>query len=148
MGIVKPLKKNSFNRISSKSKNTYLNLLLKIYRFLSRRVASNFCFSVLRRLYMSRKNLSKVSLSRLIRFSSKNFSKTVVIVGKVLNDDRLIKIPKISLCVLEISESARKRILDSGGRILYLEQLASQNPSGKNTLLLRARKKHSNLNKL
>jgi len=51
----------------SKSKNLYHHLLVKLFRFLSRRTDSGFSKTVLRRLVSSRVNRPPVSLSKLIK---------------------------------------------------------------------------------
>nr|UXY87453.1 60S ribosomal protein L18 [Cryptomonas sp.] len=132
--------KGNFNRSSTQSKNVYLGMLMKIYRFLSRRTNSKFNCAILKRLQMSRTNRPSISLSRLIRLSNKNISKTIVIVGKVLNDDRVIFIPKISVCALKVSKTTKKRIIAAGGNVLTFDQLAVTSPSGRNTILIRGPK--------
>mmetsp|Transcript_35091 Transcript_35091/g.68787 ORF Transcript_35091/g.68787 Transcript_35091/m.68787 type:complete len:152 (-) Transcript_35091:1357-1812(-) len=134
-------------RSSAKSSNIYLFFLIKIYKFLSRRTNSKINQTILRRLVMSRKNQPSISLSRIIRFGPKERNKTIVVVGKVLNDERVFFIPKLSLCALRISSSAKERILKSGGNVFTLDQFAVKFPTGKNSLLLRGSKsiKKSNL---
>jgi large subunit ribosomal protein L18e len=144
MGIYnsRTIGKKKFNRSSSQSKNIYFGVILKIYRFLTRRTNSKFNYAVLKRLQMSNKNQPAISLSRLVRLAYKNLSKVVVVVGKVLNDDRLITVPKLSICALMITNSTKKRIIAAGGRVFTFDQLAAENPMGKNTILLRG-PKHS-----
>ena len=142
MGIYnsRAIGKKKFNRSSTQSKNIYFGMILKIYRFLTRRTNSKFNYAVLRRLQMSRKNQPAISLSCLVRLAHKNISKVVVVVGKVLNDDRLITVPKLSICALMITNSTKKRIIAAGGRVFTFDQLATENPMGKNTILLRGPK--------
>jgi len=138
--IKKNLSKFSKSRSSAKSSNIYLSFLIKIYRFLSRRTNSKINQTILRRLVMSRKNQPSISLSRLILFGSKDKKKTIVVVGKVLNDERIFLIPKLSLCALRISSSAKERILKAGGKVFTFDQFAVKFPTGKNSLLLRGSK--------
>jgi large subunit ribosomal protein L18e len=49
-----------------------------------------------------------------------------------LDDERLLTIPKLTLCCLKIAESARKRILAAGGNVLTFDQLALKAPTGIN----------------
>jgi large subunit ribosomal protein L18e len=128
-------------RSSTKSSNVYLSFLIKIYRFLSRRTNSKLNQIILHRLLMSRKNQPSISLSRVILMSSKEKTKTIVVVGKILNDERILKVPKISICALRVSSAARKRILNSGGQVFTFDQFAVKFPTGKNSLLLRGPKK-------
>ncbi len=64
--------------------------------------------------------------------------KVVVIIGPVTDDERLLEVPKMKICALKFTTSARQRILKAGGSALTLDQLIIANPLGSNTLLLRA----------
>ena len=121
-------------RKATKSDDLYLNMLVKLYRFLARRTDSKFNSIVLRRLFMSRRNRQPLSLSRLA--SNQKEGKTSVVVGTVTNDVRLHQVPKMKLAALRVTESARKRILAAGGEITTLDQLAQSAPLGQNTVLL------------
>ncbi|KAL5348762.1 hypothetical protein ACLOAV_006182 [Pseudogymnoascus australis] len=131
----------STHRKAPKSDNVYLKLLVKLYRFLARRTESSFNKVVLRRLFMSRINRPPVSLSRVVaNVSEKSNNKTVVIIGTVTDDNRLLTVPKLSIAALRFTATARARILAAGGEILTLDQLALRSPTGSNTLLLRGPK--------
>ncbi len=138
----KSKKKSLIKRNLSRSKNIYLNLLIKIYRFLATRTKTNFNFVILKRLFASRSNKAPVSLSRLIKYSDKK--KMIVVVGKVLNDERNVWIPRLSVCALKFSSSARQRILEKGGEVFSFDQLARNNPTGKGVILLRGKTKKKN----
>ena len=71
-----------------KTKNPYNRLLIKLYKFLSRRTDSKFCETVLKRLHMSKVNQPPIGLHRLSKYMSKKEGKTAVIVGKVTDDVR------------------------------------------------------------
>jgi len=128
------------NRKDAESKNPYLQLLIKLYRFLSRRTESHFNRVVLKRLYMSRVNRPCMSLSRVLRYTKGKESQTVVVVGTITDDARLFEISKVSVCALHFTAGARARILRAGGECLTLDQLALRAPTGSNTLLLRGPK--------
>jgi large subunit ribosomal protein L18e len=66
--------------------------------------------------------------------------KIAVIVGKVTDDVRMLEVPKLTVCALSVTESARKRILAAGGEIITFDQLALRCPTGENTVLLRGPK--------
>ena len=149
------------HRKAPKSDNVYLKLLVKLYRFLARelppffssifidgnanssgRTDSSFNKVVLRRLFMSRINRPPVSLSR-IAANIKNVDatkKTVVVVGTITDDNRLLTVPKVQVAALRFTATARARITAAGGRALTLDQLALERPTGANTLLLRGPK--------
>ncbi|KAI9849769.1 MAG: hypothetical protein M1838_006270 [Thelocarpon superellum] len=137
--------KNS-HRKAPKSDNVYLKLLVKLYRFLARRTDSAFNKTVLRRLFMSRINRPPLSLSRIVSVSASKQSaehhagKTVVIIGAVTDDNRLLTVPKLSVAALRFTATARARIEAAGGECLTLDQLALRAPTGTNTLLLRGPK--------
>jgi len=123
-----------------KTQNPYNKLLIKLYKFLSRRTDSKFCDTVLKRLHMSKLNQPPVGLHRLSKYMSKKEGKTAVIVGKVTDDVRMLECPKMSVCALAFTETARKRITAAGGECITLDQLALRAPKGTNTVLLRGPK--------
>lgn len=128
-------------RTAPASKNVYLALLVKLYRFLARRTDSRFNKTVLRRLYQSRTNRPPVSLSRLASYvNESNAKSTIVTVGTVTDDERLLQVPKISVAALRFTQSARARIIKAGGECLTLDELATRAPTGSNTLLIRGKR--------
>ena len=58
-------------RRAPRSRNLYLLLLVKLYRFLARRTGSKFNQTILKRLFMSKTNRPPLSLSRLVRHMKK-----------------------------------------------------------------------------
>ncbi|KAK0636403.1 60S ribosomal protein L18 [Bombardia bombarda] len=103
------------HRKAPKSDNVYLKLLVKLYRFLARRTDSAF---------------------------NKNGGdkKTIVVVGTITDDNRLLAVPKLDIAALRFTATARARIVAAGGQALTLDQLALEKPTGANTLLLRGPK--------
>ncbi|KAI5211322.1 ribosomal protein L18e [Aureobasidium subglaciale] len=136
----------SGHRKAPKSENPYTALLVKLYRFLSRRTDSKFNAVVLRRLYMSKINRPPMSLSKIVATAANKYSskahegKTIVLVGTVTDDNRLLELPKLSIAALRYTNTARARIIAAGGEALTLDQLAMRAPTGANTLLLRGPK--------
>ncbi|KAL5364564.1 mitochondrial carrier domain-containing protein [Aspergillus floccosus] len=129
------------HRKAPKSENVYLQVLVKLYRFLARRTESNFNKVVLRRLFMSRINRPPVSLSRIAsNVTESHKGKTIVVIGTVTDDNRLLTVPKLSVAALRFTATARARIEKAGGEVLTLDQLALRAPTGANTLLLRGPK--------
>mgnify|MGYP006104024887 CR=1 FL=1 len=123
-----------------KTKNPYNRLLIKLYKFLSRRTDSKFCATVLKRLHMSKINQPPMGLHRLSKYMSKKEGKIAVIVAKVTDDVRMLECPKMSVCALGFTETARKRITAAGGECLTFDQLALRAPKGTGTVLLRGPK--------
>jgi len=66
--------------------------------------------------------------------------KIAVIVAKVTDDVRMLECPKMSVCALAFTETARKRIVAAGGECLTFDQLALRSPKGTGTVLLRGPK--------
>ena len=125
-------------RRSPRSDNVYLRLLVKLYKFLTRRTNSKFNQIILKRLVMSRTNRPPISLARVAKQMrpEDRRKKLAVVVGTVTNDVRLFEVPKLRLCALRVTEKARERISKSGGEVLTFDQLALQAPKGQNTILL------------
>ena len=90
---------------------------------------------------MSRINRPPISLSRIAaNLKNGNEKKTVVVVGTVTDDNRLLSVPKVSVAALRVTATARARITAAGGSVITLDQLALEKPTGANTLLLRGPK--------
>jgi len=110
--------------------------------FVGRRGESKFAKTITKRLRMSRINNPPISISRVARYmkGEKKEGKTAVIVGGVTDDPRLLNLNPITIAAVRFTESARARIVKAGGECLTLDQLATKNPTGKNTVLLRGSK--------
>merc|ERR1712083_28630 len=124
----------------TKSKNLYHHLLVKLFKFLSRRTDSKFCKTVLRRLVSSRVNRPPLSLTKMIKHLGNKQDRTIVTIATVTDDERLLEVPKLDVAALRFTEAARARIINAGGSCLTLDELIMQSPSGSNCLLLRANK--------
>lgn len=122
------------------SENPYLSLLVQLYRFLARRTDAKFNTIVMKRLFMSRTSRAPLSISRIAQFMERREEKTAVIVGKVLDDERYLDVPKLKICALDFSNTARARIEKAGGECITFDQLAVRDPTGKNSVLLRGRR--------
>ncbi|ORC86156.1 large subunit ribosomal protein L18e [Trypanosoma theileri] len=141
-------KKKRVVRHHTYSTNPYIKLLIKLYKFLAQRTNSSFNKLVHQRLLKSRSNRAPISLSRIavcLRRKSVWLEKgkkapIAVVVGDVLDDVRMARIPALRVCALRFSKSARERITGAGGECLTFDQLAMVAPTGKNTMLLRGRK--------
>uniref|UniRef100_A0A672P7Y0 Large ribosomal subunit protein uL15/eL18 domain-containing protein n=1 Tax=Sinocyclocheilus grahami TaxID=75366 RepID=A0A672P7Y0_SINGR len=131
-------KDRKVHRKEPKSQDIYLRLLVKLYRFLSRRSDAPFNKVILRRLFMSKTNRPPLALSRLIRQMKLpgRENLTAVVVGTITDDVRIQKIPKLKVCALKLTDRARSRILKAGGQIMTFDQLALTAPRGKGTVLL------------
>eukprot|EP00916_Digyalum_oweni_P019601 GHVL01032660.1.p1 GENE.GHVL01032660.1~~GHVL01032660.1.p1 ORF type:complete len:188 (+),score=21.43 GHVL01032660.1:44-607(+) len=133
------LKKSGRQR--PKTDNIYIKLLVKLYEFLARRTCSKFSQIVVKRLITSRRNRPPLSLSKLTRFMTGKEEKIAVVVSTVTDDERMMEVPKLTVCALRFTETARNRIIKAGGECLTLDQLALRTPKGAGCVLLRGRVK-------
>ncbi|KAL1510974.1 hypothetical protein AB1Y20_005799 [Prymnesium parvum] len=131
-------------RTAPKSENLYLRLLVKLYRFLSRRTDAKFNANVLKRLNSSNTNKPQLSIKSLCKFAAKegNAGKTLVVVGPVTDDVRVLDVPKLSVCALRFSNTARARIVAAGGECLTFDEYALRDPLGESGLLLKGSVTH------
>ncbi len=129
-------------RKAPKSPNIYLRLLHKLYSFLSRRTGASFNKVVAKRLSQPRHQRMPVSISKLsTSMAGKPDSQIAVITAKVTNDTRYTRpVPKMTVCALGFTDTARARIEAAGGKCITFDQLAVARPTGANTVLLRGRK--------
>ena len=118
-----------------------------MYANITGRTDSPFNKVVLRRLFMSRTNRPPISLSRLVNAGANPHAenahkgKTIVVVGTITDDNRLLTLPeKMSIAALRFTSTARARIEKAGGECMTIDQLAMRSPTGANTLLLRGPK--------
>ncbi|MFQ6025648.1 MAG: 50S ribosomal protein L18e [Nitrosopumilaceae archaeon] len=73
-----------------------------------------------------------VNLTKINRLTKEN--DVIVVPGKVLGTGLILH--KITLCSFSISNSAAKRILESGGRILSFKEMAKKFPTGKGVTII------------
>ena len=133
--------KSRYSRTAT-TKNNYHQLLVKLYKFLARRTDAPFNEVVHKRLNQSRVTRYPISISKLIKHadSDDKKGKILVVVGKVLNDERLLQVPKLRVCALQFTETARAKIVKAGGECISFNELVKMAPEGKNTILLRGRR--------
>ena len=144
----------------------YLTVLHKLFSFLARRTHSKFNKTVLRRLRQSRINKPPgecllhwftlitladsitVSLSKLVQVTSNKSAlkahegKIRACVATVTDDNRLLEVPKLTVCALRFTRTARARIEKAGGECITFDQLAMRAPTGSNVVLVRGPKSH------
>lgn len=103
------------------------------------RTDASFNKIILRQLFLSKINRPPVSVSRIARALNQKGAadKTIVVVGTVTDDSRLLSFPKATIAALRFTASAKATILKAGGEAITLDQLALRAPKGQNTLILR-----------
>ena len=88
-------------------------------------------------------SLSKIAAVTANKHSEKAYEgKVRAIVGTVTDDVRLYEVPKMTICALRFTATARARIVKAGGECITFDQLAMRAPTGSNVILLRGPKSH------
>lgn len=112
---------------ATKTTNTYIKTLIKLYAFLSRRTDAKFNQVIHKRLNQSRLNRYPISISRITRTltqdnaavaegKTKFNSRIVAVVGSVTNDNRFLNVPQgLRVCALRFTSEARSRITAAQG---------------------------------
>jgi len=130
-------KKRTSGRRNAVSENPYLRLLIKLFRYLARRTESKYNTIILKRLYASKMVRPPVSTSFVAHAMKGNPNKIAVVVGTIVDDARKLSLPKLNVCALHVTDTARARIIKAGGKIYTLDQLALKQPTGSQAILLR-----------
>jgi len=78
-----------------------------------------------------------MSIARIARYMKGKTDKIAVLCGTVTDDVRLFNVPKMKICAMRFTDTARARILKAGGECITFDQLALRKPTGNNTVLLR-----------
>ena len=129
-------------RQEPKSKDIQMKLLHDLYAFLARRTGSDFNAKIARKLCLSVTNRRPYSLSRLATAMKEAEGDSIaVVVGKITNDERLLEVPKMKVCALRFTETARARIVAAGGDCLSFDQLAQERPTGEKCIYLEGDRK-------
>ncbi|MFX1237508.1 MAG: 50S ribosomal protein L18e [Promethearchaeota archaeon] len=84
--------------------------------------------TISKKLSNPRRERVEANLNRINRKTKKG--QVVVVPGKVLGNGELTH--KLTISCLDCSQSARKKIEQSGSKLLTIEELLEQNPTGKN----------------
>lgn len=129
-------KKKTRARVTT-TPNPYLRLLCRLYKFLARRTDSKFNKVIQKRLNTTGTNRPPLSIQRMAKFMKGKEGKIAVIVGTVTGDRRLYEVPKMTVCALHFTETARGQITKAGGECLTFDKLVMRSPLGQGTVLLR-----------
>ena len=89
---------------------------------------------------MSKTNRPPLSLSKLAKFMKGKEGKVACVVGTITDDVRMFEVPKLTVCALRFTATARARIVKAGGECLTFDQLALKAPTGEGVVLLRGRR--------
>ncbi|VDO42085.1 unnamed protein product [Brugia timori] len=104
-------------RKAPKSEDPYLRVLVKLYKYLTRKTGEKFNNIITKRLMMARRHRPPMSLARLVRYMKRggNITKIAVVVGTITDDNRIFEIPKLTVAALHVTKGARARIIKAGG---------------------------------
>jgi large subunit ribosomal protein L18e len=93
-----------------------------LYTFLVRRTDSKFNKIVLTRLAQTRQLKRPIPFARIAKFMGHRKTsegKIAVVVGTVTNDSRVMEVPKLQICALKFTETARRRIIEAGNLFFF-----------------------------
>lgn len=135
------IRRRTTSRKEPKAKNPYISILHEAFKTLHDRSGSEFTGLVARRLALSRSNRPVVSLSRLAKYMKKAGDKIAVVASTITNDGRFNEIPKLNVCALRFTATARSRIEKAGGRCMTFDQLLAEKPSGEGCIVLQGSRK-------
>jgi large subunit ribosomal protein L18e len=80
----------------------------------------------------SRANRREINLRRLAEITKAD--EVVVVPGKVLGTGNLSH--KLTVCAFSISETAAKKVIESGGRVVTFDDLIKKHPNGKGVRII------------
>ena len=133
-------------RAAPVSENLYLRLLVKLYRFLARRTDAKGNKVILKRLFTSRTNRPPISIKTIAKQMASadvsTGSPVAAVVGSVTDDVREETVPKMTVCALRFTATARARIVGAGGECITFDELALRAPQCEGVVLLRGSKSH------
>lgn len=134
------IKKRKVERKEPKSTNPYIRLLHNAFKVVYENTGEDFTKVLTKRLCLSKTNRPVLSVSRLAHLMHKREDKIAVVASTVTNDERLVTIPKLTICALKFSATARSRIEKAGGRCMSFDELLAEKPTGDNCVLLQGRR--------
>lgn len=120
------------------SRNPQHVQLFNLFKRISENTQNEVIHAITKRLTMSRTNRQPVKISKLIQHTDK----TIVVVGKILDDEKLFEIPKLKIIALNFSREARKKILKFGGEIFTLDQIFTASNDLSDVILVNGDRTH------
>lgn len=120
------------------SRNSQHIQLFNLFRKISQHTQNEIVHAITKRLTMSRSNRQPMKVSKLVPHSGK----TIVVVGKILDDEKLFELPQLRIIALSFSREARAKILKFGGEIFTLDQLFTVSNDLSDVVLLNGDRTH------
>jgi large subunit ribosomal protein L18e len=112
--------------------NPVLRKLIRQLRDQGRSQKSKIWFELAERLERSRRSRAEVNLSHLNRHAAEG--STILVPGKILAAGKLDG--AMTVAAFKFSDSAKRKIVASGGKAFTIPQLLEQNPTGKGVRLM------------
>lgn len=106
--------------------------LIKTLRESARKEEAGIWNKLADELSRSSRQRREVNLWKLSKYTKEG--DTVIVPGKVLGDGELKH--KINIAAYKFSENARKKIEESGGKLMTIKELIKKNPKGSNIRLI------------
>jgi len=78
------------------------------------------------RLAKPKRLYAEVNVSKIQRYAKEG--ETIIVPGKVLGGGKITK--PVTVAALSFSETARKKIIEAGGKCLTIKELLEMNPTG------------------
>lgn len=107
----------------TRSKNVYLQALCDFYSRVAENTSVLALKKIAKRLKMSGSNRQPVKISKVVEELNGSLDKVAVIVGKVLDDDRMIELPPVKIIALQWSKGVQEKVEKYNGSIATLDQL-------------------------
>ncbi len=112
--------------------NPYLKkLIIKIER-VSKKNKSRFWAYVAELLKKPRRKRVEVNLWKISKYANDN--DTIIVPGKVLGYGELTK--KVIIAAWKFSKNAERKIINSGSKVISIEELLERNPKGSNVKII------------
>lgn len=123
-----------------KSENTFMISLFQFYKKLALNTDNEIIQKIAKRLTMSRTNRQPLTITALVKLAKEQSdnldNKIIVFVGKLLEDEAFIQLPKLKIVCLRASKSISERLKLFGGEIHTLEKLIKLSGNLENVILL------------
>ena len=118
--------------IKTRATNIYLHALIRKLRKIARENNAKIWHVVAEILARPKRKRVVVNLAKINRLTKKG--DIVIVPGKILGSGELNH--PVTIAAYSFSESAQKKIVDAGGKSLYIQELAESNPKGSNVRII------------
>ncbi|WUR03656.1 ribosomal protein eL18 [Vairimorpha necatrix] len=116
-------KSTVIKRKTVKSPNPLLQSLADFYIKVAKNCSNDDIKRIAKRLTMSNKDRPVVRVSEIVKSLNEDSDKVAVVVGKVLDDERLVTLPPMRIVALDWSKSVQEKVERSSGKFFTLDQL-------------------------